>query len=78
MKGGVSIIHPKYLQELAIKGLKAEIAALTALLDQLERGTFAAVPDPGPRKARRPMSAARRAAIAKRMKAYWKRKKAVA
>jgi hypothetical protein len=67
------------LRTFAALGVKAEIERLTALLDTLyakpqDNGDGPALETLG--TARKPMSAAQRAAVSKRMKAAWRRRKA--
>lgn len=66
------------LATYALVGIRAEIARLDAIATLLARANgHPALESPSPRKARRRTpSAAQRAATSKRMKAYWRQRKA--
>jgi hypothetical protein len=51
--------------------LNAELAAIYRVFPDLRRGVGASTARVGRRRARKPMSAAQKAAVSKRMKAYW-------
>lgn len=66
------------LKELAVIGVRAEIARLRVVLEQLVgKDTVAAIAAPArvDRPARRQLTATQRKAISKRMKAMWKAKR---
>ena len=50
--------------------LNAELAGIYRVFPDLRAGAKAASA-PGPKRTRRPMTAAQKAAVSKRMKAYW-------
>ena len=55
--------------------LHAELAAIYRTFPDLRRGTKTAAAKVGRRRRRKPMSATQKAAVSKRMKAYWAERK---
>lgn len=69
------------LEAFALVGIRAEIARLTELAAALERAnghTRSESPAPTPARRRKGMSQAQRQATSKRMKAYWRQRRAAA
>jgi len=56
--------------------LHAELAAIYRVFPDLRRGTGTGASKAGRRRRRKPMSAAQKAAVSKRMKAYWASRRA--
>ena len=67
------------LQTFALVGIRAEIARLTELAAALERVNGHTRPEsPAPIRRRKGMSQAQRQATSKRMRAYWRKRRAAA
>jgi len=59
-----------------VEELNAELAAIYRVFPDLSRGAETGAAKVGRRRRRKPMSAAQKAAVSRRMKAYWAKRKA--